>query len=161
MAPIEFRIPTRWLVEGSVEEVYDLISMPQDFVRWWSDVYLRVEEETDPGDENGVGKAHRLHTRGRLPFTLDWQSRITEAQRPVHIVLEARGDLEGRGEWRLRQDGGMVHVDFDWTVVGNKPFDQIPGPGAQATIRGKSSLGNEERVGGTGTRAEAEPMQGL
>jgi len=34
MAPIEFRIPTRWLVEGNVEQVYDLISRPQDFVRW-------------------------------------------------------------------------------------------------------------------------------
>jgi uncharacterized protein YndB with AHSA1/START domain len=127
MAPIEFRIPTRWLVEGSVEEVYDLISKPQDFVRWWPDVYLRVEE-TDPGDENGVGKAHRLHTRGRLPFTLNWQSRITEAQRPVHIVLEARGDLEGRGEWRLRQDGEKVKVDFDWAVVGNKPLIRYLAP---------------------------------
>jgi hypothetical protein len=121
VALLEFKIPTRWLVKGSVDDVYDLISKPQDFVQWWSDVYLRVNE-IEPGDENGIGRVHDLHTRGWLAYTLDWQSQVTEAQRPVRLVIEARGDLEGRGEWRFRQDGETAQVDLDWTVNANKPL---------------------------------------
>lgn len=121
MALLEFEIPSRWRVEGNIDDVYDLISKPQEFVRWWSEVYLRVEE-VESGDESGVGRIHNLHTRGWLPYTLNWQSRITKVRRPVHLVVEARGDLEGTGEWRFRQDGERVRVDFDWTVVTNKPW---------------------------------------
>jgi hypothetical protein len=121
VALLEFKIPTRWLVKGSADEVYDLISKPEDFVRWWSDVYLRVEE-VEPGDENGIGRVHDLHTRGWLPFTLVWQSRVIEARKPVRLVIEALGDLEGRGEWRFRQDGESVQVAFDWRVIANKPL---------------------------------------
>jgi len=102
MALLEFEIPSRWRVEGNIDDVYDLISKPQEFARWWSEVYLRVEE-VESGHENGIGRIHNLHARGWLPYTLNWQSRITEVRRPVHLVVEARGDLEGTGEWRFRQ----------------------------------------------------------
>lgn len=121
MAVREFKIPSRWLVEGRVDDVYDLISKPQDFVRWWPDVYLCVEE-VEPGDEKGVGRILDLHTRGWLPYTLNWRSKATEVERPDRLVIEAQGDLEGRGEWRFRQDGERVRADFDWTVVFNKPW---------------------------------------
>ena len=116
MAMREFKIPTRWLVEARVDDVYDLISKPQDFVRWWPDVYLRVEE-IEPGDEKGIGRILDLHTRGWLPYTLNWRSKATEVERPNRLVIEAQGDLEGWGEWRFRQDGERVRADFDWAVV--------------------------------------------
>lgn len=121
MAAPEFVIPSHWLIEGRVDDVYDLISKPQDFVRWWSEVYLRVEEIV-PGDEKGIGTILDLHTRGWLPYTLRWRSKATDVEKPNRLVIAAQGDLEGRGEWRFRQDGEWVRADFDWIVVFNKPW---------------------------------------
>ena len=44
----ELHMPTVWRVKGSVEHVYDLLSRPQDFVRWWPEVYL------DEGRKGGL-----------------------------------------------------------------------------------------------------------
>lgn len=121
MAPVEFHIVSRWRVKGSVDDVYNVINKPKDFVRWWSAVYLRVEE-IEAGDENGVGRTLNLHTRGFLPYTMDWQARATEVEKPVRLVVEAQGDLQGTGEWRFRQDGEWAQVDYDWTVVANRPW---------------------------------------
>ena len=127
MTPVEFRILSRWRVKGNVDDVYDVITTPQDFVRWWSAVYLRVEE-VEPGDENGVGRIFNLHTRSLLPYTLDWQARATEVEKSSRLVVKAHGDLEGTGEWRFCQDGDWVRVDYNWTVVANKPWMRYLAP---------------------------------
>jgi len=79
MAPVDFHLTSSWRVRGSIGDTYDVISEPQNFVRWWPEVYLRVEE-IEAGDANGVGKTVDLHTRGILPYTLDWQA--TETEKP-------------------------------------------------------------------------------
>jgi hypothetical protein len=132
MAPIEFNIVSHWRVRGGrvrggVDQVYDLISKPEDFVRWWPAVYLRVQD-VEPGDDDGVGRVVDLHTKGLLPYTLDWRAKVLEVDKPHHLVVEARGDLEGRGEWQLRQDGDWVQVDYDWTVIANKPWMKLLAP---------------------------------
>src|SRR5437588_7101520 len=68
---------TRWRVKGTAEEVYDILSEPLEYPRWWPSVYLMVRE----------GQGHRLNllTRGWLPYTLAWQSTTTESRRPSRI----------------------------------------------------------------------------
>jgi len=121
MTPVEFHLLSNWRVQARVDEVVEVISEPLHFVRWWSAVYLKVEE-VEPGDDDGVGRTLTLHTRGLLPYTLDWQARATEVNKPVRLVVEARGDLEGKGEWTLRQDGEWTTVEYDWRVFANKPW---------------------------------------
>jgi hypothetical protein len=121
VTPVEFHLRSNWRVQARVDEVFEVISEPLHFVRWWSAVYLRVEE-VEPGDDDGVGRTLNLHTRGLLPYTLDWQATATEVNKPVRLVVEARGDLEGKGEWNLRQDGEWTKVDYDWKVFANKPW---------------------------------------
>ncbi|MCB1714535.1 MAG: SRPBCC family protein [Candidatus Competibacteraceae bacterium] len=114
-----FQLTSQWYVKGSVEDVYHVLSKPEDFVAWWPEVYLCVTPLA-PGDANGVGKVVRLHTKGKLPYTLAWQARVLEVQKPYRIVIEAQGDLHGRGEWRFRQDGACVSIDYDWTIIVTK-----------------------------------------
>lgn len=121
MQPSEFRIPTTWRFRARAETIYDLLSAPHDFVRWWSDVYLRVEDAA-PGDAHGVGRRLNLLTKGRLPYRLRWQAEVLEAERPRRMTIRARGDLDGRGEWRLVQDGDFVDVSYDWTVYATQPW---------------------------------------
>ena len=43
-------------------------------------------------------------------------------------VGSARGDLDGRGEWQLKQDGEWVVVKYDWTVRATKPWMIVLAP---------------------------------
>ena len=117
----EFHIPSTWRVKGTVNDAYEILSHPEEFVRWWHTVYLKVNELT-PGDDNGVGRTVSLWTKGKLPYTLHWQAQAVEIEKPHRIVVRAQGDLNGRGEWRLSQNGEWVDISYHWTVFVTKPW---------------------------------------
>ena len=117
----EYRFITRWRVQGTADEVYDLISHPLDFPRWWPSVYLQTDE-LDPGDVSGIGRRVSLHTKGWLPYTLRWESCSTESSKPQRLAISASGDFVGRGVWTLNQDGDFVNLVFDWELTADKPL---------------------------------------
>jgi uncharacterized protein YndB with AHSA1/START domain len=132
----QYHFITRWRVQGTAEEVYALISRPEDFPRWWPSVYLEVCEIA-AGNENGLGRRVRLHTKGWLPYKLLWESCSSEMARPHRLVLEASGDFNGRGIWTFEDVGelggssngsadraveGWVNVTFDWELTADKPL---------------------------------------
>jgi hypothetical protein len=117
----DYHFITRWRVQGSAEEVYDSLSLVTELPRWWSSVYLDVQE-LDPGGANGIGKVVSLHTRGWLPYTLRWQLRVTEARYPHGFSIEAWGDFVGRGVWDFVQDGDFVDITYDWKIRAEKPL---------------------------------------
>lgn len=121
MSANEYHFVTTWRVEGTVDEVADVLSDAPDLPRWWPAVYLDAEE-TRPGDEDGIGKEVSLYTTGWLPYTLRWQFRVTESDYPNGFTLEAWGDFVGRGEWTLEQDGDRVDVTYDWRIRAEKPL---------------------------------------
>lgn len=108
----EFR--TRWQVRATPTEVSAVLQDPLDLPRWWPAVYLSVEQRDG---------AFHLHTRGWLPYTLRWSFRITAVDPPRGFALQAWGDLEGEGIWRLRAlDSEICEVIYDWKVLANKPL---------------------------------------
>jgi hypothetical protein len=121
MSTNSYHFSTHWRVPGTVEEVADVLADAPDLPRWWPSVYLDVRE-TDPGDDGGIGREVSLHTRGWLPYTLRWHFRVVESEYPRRFALEAWGDLVGRGEWTLRQDGRQVDVTYDWRLRAEKPL---------------------------------------
>ena|SRR5437764_13025835 len=50
----DYHFITHWRVKGSTAEIYDIISEPMEYPRWWPSVYLQTKE-IEPGDEHGVG----------------------------------------------------------------------------------------------------------
>ena len=127
MAAPEYRFLTRWRVFGTAKEVADVLADAKELPRWWPSVYLRVEE-LEAGGEDGVGKRVRLHTKGWLPYTLDWEFRVTESRHPHGFTLEASGDLAGRGIWTLEESGAWTLVTYDWQVRAEKPLLQALSP---------------------------------
>jgi hypothetical protein len=117
----EYRFVTDWVFEASIERVFDLISHPLDYPRWWPEVYLAVREIT-PGDADGLGRVIELHTRGRLPYTLRWQARTIEVVRPIRVSIDATGDFVGRGIWTLWDHGSTTMVRFNWRIRADKPI---------------------------------------
>jgi uncharacterized protein YndB with AHSA1/START domain len=117
----ELHIATEWRIEATAAQVYDILSRPREFPRWWPDVYLAVTE-VKPGDANGVGRVVALRTKGKLPYELHWQAEMIAAEKPHRMSIRARGDLDGRGEWRFRQEEDCVIVTYDWTVLATQPW---------------------------------------
>ncbi|HVQ54409.1 MAG TPA: SRPBCC family protein [Thermoanaerobaculia bacterium] len=117
----EYRFRTEWRVAGTVEEVARVLSDVRELGRWWPAVYLKVDE-LSAGDENGVGKRARLHTKGWLPYTLDWELKVVESRHPRGFTIEAQGDLAGRGVWSLEPAGAWTRVTYDWVVRAEKPL---------------------------------------
>lgn len=117
----EYHFISRWRVEGTLEEVSAILTDTASLPRWWPSVYLGVEP-LQPGEADGTEKVVRLHTRGWLPYTLDWTLRVIESRRPRGFTLEATGDFIGRGIWNFVQDGHFVDISYDWKICADKPL---------------------------------------
>jgi hypothetical protein len=120
MATNDYHFITHWRVESTVDEVTKIIGDPLSLVHWWPSVYLHAEV-LEPGDEHGLGRVVSLHTKGWLPYTLRWQSRVTEIQQNS-FTLVASGDFDGRGIWTFEQDGPWVNITYDWKIKAEKPL---------------------------------------
>src|SRR5258708_5453308 len=112
---------THWRVEATIEEVADILDDALSLPRWWPSGYLEVRELA-AGDPDGLGRGIDPYTKGWLPYTLRWRFRVTESGKPHGFALEAAGDLVGRGEWTLTQDGAYADVVYDWRVRADKPI---------------------------------------
>jgi len=113
-----YHFVSRWRVRATVAEVQDIIGQPLEYPRWWPSVYLNARETTLPGS---AARRVEFHTRGMLPYTLIWTACVVE-RTPEKIVIEASGDLEGRGVWSFSQDGDYADITFEWNLDVNKPF---------------------------------------
>jgi hypothetical protein len=110
----QYRFITRWRVQASPEEVFDILRQPLEYPRWWPSVYLKVRET---GSD-----CVRLLTRGWLPYTLSWDSRTTASREPTLLAVQATGDFAGRGIWSFVADGEFTDISFDWQVTALKPL---------------------------------------
>ena len=121
MAP-EYAFLTRWRVQATADEVFDILADPLALQRWWPSVYLDVKE-LKPGDPGtGMGRVIGLYTKGWLPYTLRWNFTVTESKRPAGFKLLAHGDFEGNGVWTIVQQGELVEATYDWRISAEKPL---------------------------------------
>lgn len=127
MAARDFHLVTCWRIPAQIGDVADILTLPQDFPRWWGQVYLAIRQ-TDPGDADGIGRRIEVHSRGWLPYHLHWQGTLVESDLPHRWVIDATGDLTGRGEWRLVQRGPVAEVTFDWRIRADRPLFRLLAP---------------------------------
>jgi hypothetical protein len=117
----EYHFITTWRLEGTREEVAEVLRDPRDLPRWWPSVYLDVRVTTD-GDARGVGRVAELLTKGWLPYTIRWRFTTTRNDGPHGLALHADGDFVGEGVWTFRQDGAFVDAEYDWRIRAEKPL---------------------------------------
>ncbi len=111
----DYRFVTHWRVEGTCEQVYEILIEPEGYARWWGDCYKRIEHLRD-NDTHGVGGASRIVNKGFLPYTLTWTSTLIKENPPHGFTIQASGELDGEGQWELKQDGDCVNIIFHWNV---------------------------------------------
>lgn len=119
MAANYYHFVTHWVLPADAGTLFDILADPLDLVRWWPAVYLDVRQLA-AGDEHGVGSEFALYTKGWLPYTLRWNFRVTEVDRPSRLTLEARGDFSGTGIWTFREQADGAEAIYEWTVRADK-----------------------------------------
>ena len=117
----DYHFITEGQVEATCGEVADIIGDPTSLVRWWPAVYLQAEQ-LEPPQPSGTGRRMRVWTKGWLPYTLRWEFIVTQSRYPFGFTIEATGDFVGRGEWTFVQQGPIVRITYDWSIVAEKPL---------------------------------------
>lgn len=117
----EYVFVTHWRVSATCAEVYELLRRAEDLPRWWPSVYLRVTTVV-PAGPHGLDGEVDLHTKGWLPYTLRWRSRVIATDYPRGFTLTASGDFNGVGVWRFQPVEDEVAIEFDWRIRADKPF---------------------------------------
>ena len=72
----------------------------------------------EPGEDGGagVGTLYRLQWRSKLPYTLEFDSRVTRIEAPHVMEGQASGELEGIGVWRLFESPLGTAALYSWDV---------------------------------------------
>jgi uncharacterized protein YndB with AHSA1/START domain len=118
---------TEWRVRAPIQLVYDILREGKEYPRWWPDVYLGAQSEPS-GRADHVGDRVHLLTKGWLPYRLRWTATSERFDPPREIEISASGDFDGRGVWRLDEQGDETHVTFDWRLRADKPLLRLLSP---------------------------------
>ena len=118
-AAVAYSFVDEWLVPAPAEEVYEFLSRPRDYPRWWGDAFLEGEGDPAPA---APGKRARLVTRGRLPYRLRWELVCVEADAPRRLVSQIHGDFVGDGIWTFAPSDAGTRVVLEWRVEVRKPL---------------------------------------
>lgn len=121
MAINDYHFINHWRVEGTVEEVADIIAEPLAMQRWWP-AWCLGAEDVQKGDDRGVGRVVNIYAKGWMPYAIRWRMRVVESDRPRRYVIHVTGDLEGRGIWTFQQDGPFTNATLDWKVRAGFPL---------------------------------------
>jgi len=122
----DYSFITQWWLDAPIDAVWKAIQESERWPDWWKSVAdVRV---ISSGDERGVGAIRRFTWRGRLPYTLTFDMRVTKIEPPILLEGIASGDLAGEGRWRLAPEDSGTAVRYDWKVRANKVWMRLFAP---------------------------------
>lgn len=113
-----YMFETEWVLSAPIDEVFDLISHPEDYAGWWPGV--TESRLVASGEESGVGRVGAYTIRSPLGYKMRFETRAIEVSRPNRINAVVRGDLVGTGTHYLEVRPNGTYVRFDWYVSTTK-----------------------------------------
>lgn len=92
-------------------------------------------EELVAGNDTGIGCVRRYTWKGRLPYRLTFDVRVTHMQLQTMVEGMATGDVEGFGRWEFESDGEATLVRYAWHVRPTLPWMRLLSPVADQAFR--------------------------
>ena len=111
---------TEWRLRAPIDQVFATIDAVESWPSWWP--MVRMVERLDDGDANHLGAVSRLTFVGKVPYRLAFDMRVTRREPPMALTGSATGELEGEGDWTLREDGDWTVVRYVWAVRTTRPW---------------------------------------
>ena len=110
-----FRLTSRWLLSGEVDEAIRIFHDMETMVDWWAAAFMRMEV-VEPGGPESLGKVVRLHTKGLLPHTFQFLARVRAVDLKDAVAIEVRGDFRGSALVVAHKVGDLLELTFDWRI---------------------------------------------
>jgi uncharacterized protein YndB with AHSA1/START domain len=130
----DYSFVTVWRLEAPIERVYELIRDSLRWPQWWAAV--AAVEERAPGDpQTGLGNVRRYTFKGKLPYSLAFDLRVTTLEPPSVLGGEASGELAGTGVWTLSERDGVTYARYDWNVRTTRWWMNLLAPLAGGVFR--------------------------
>ena len=148
---------TEWRLDAPIDRVYEVISDSLAWPDWWPAV-VAVDVIRPPTERSGVGQVFHFTFKGKLPYTLSFDTTVDRIERPARLGGQARGELEGRGDWTLREEDGMTVARYDWNIRTTRWWMNLLAPVAGGLFKDNHDFVMES--GATGIRARLGGVDG-
>src|ERR1700754_1040746 len=125
----EYRLSTVWQLEAPLHAVWTAIHDSARWPEWWSSVEQVAQIEA--GTSDGIGALHRYTWKGRLPYRVVFDVRVTRIEPLIALEGIASGDLEGIGRWRFSNERGLTVVHYEWRVRTKRSWMNLLAPFAR------------------------------
>lgn len=157
-----YRLVTTWRLETDRRAVWHALNTPDAYPVWWPG--FESAEILEPGDPDGSGRHVRVTVRSRLPVTLSFEVVGRLLRAPELLVMDATGELDGTGRWRLHQEGDVTAATYTWKVVATRPTMRVLEPWIRPlfvwnhhVLMGRGAVGLADHLGVRLVGVEAEP----
>lgn len=130
---MKYVLTTVWHIDAPVDSVWAVIYSPQQWPQWWKGA-LGVTE-LEKGGALGVGGRYRFLWKGRLPYTLMFECRVTRVAPLQALEGIASGELEGYGRWLFFRAGVTSIVRYEWCVGVTRPWMRLLSPVAHPLFK--------------------------
>ncbi len=128
-----YRFSSTWDLLATPEAVWDAITRPTDWPRWWPAV--SAVEVLDPGEPVGVGSVVRYRVRAPLGYGLSVRTTVDEAVPPQLLVARVVGHLDGTGRWEIVPGADGVRMHQLWEVTTTRRWMRLLAPVARPAFR--------------------------
>jgi len=128
-----FQFISVWRIAAPLPRVCEAVSQCAEWPRWWRGV--EKVEVCDVGNAEGLGSLRRFTWRGRLPYRLTFDVRVTRIVPLTLLEGRASGELEGIGRWSFSGDDDVTVVRYEWQVRTNRRFLNLIAALARPLIR--------------------------
>lgn len=115
-----YMFETDWELTAPIEQVFEVLSHPEEFESWWPCVTRSAL--VSEGDLDGVGARSRYTIKSPLLYTMTFDLKAIEAERPNRLRTVVRGDLVGTGTFLLEAAGTGTRIRFNWHVATTKTW---------------------------------------
>ena len=117
MPTYQYEFETNWKFETDIEQIWELINQ-FNYGEWWKG--LDSKRIKNSQGKVSVGDRFISIFKTKLPYQLTFESEVVKIEQPSFLEIRVYGELEGRGIWKLSQNGHITHVQYIWQVNTNK-----------------------------------------
>jgi hypothetical protein len=153
----EYRFLTLWRLEAPRAAVCKAIEDSLAWPEWWAGV--ENVEELSAGDADGIGSVRRYTWKGRLPYRLTFDVRVTRMELQTMVEGVATGDVEGIGRWSFDTKGEITVARYEWLVRPTQLWMRVLSPLASPVFRWNHDLLMQQGGEGLARRLNARLLE--
>ncbi len=121
-----YRFVTVWRLEAPIDRVFNEIDAAEGWPEWWP--MVKAVERLEDAGPDGTGGLYRMTFVGKLPYRLEFDLRISRREPPTSLVGDAKGELEGVGDWSLHEEGSTTVARYVWAIRTTRPWMNLLAP---------------------------------